>query len=65
MELIYERLGLLGADLSDADFTLADLRGAVYNDKTIWPADFNPINHGAIPVQWEVRFIDEEVGEET
>jgi hypothetical protein len=39
---------LCGADLCMANLTLADLNGAVYNQATSWPDDFDPQSAGAI-----------------
>jgi uncharacterized protein YjbI with pentapeptide repeats len=42
----------LGADLTGASFGGADLRGAVYNQGTKWPDGFDPLDYGALPVEW-------------
>lgn len=49
-DLQYARLQ--GANLKGVNFVVADLREAVYNEKTIWPDDFDPLDHGAIPEDW-------------
>lgn len=39
---------LQGADLRQARLSGADLRGAKYDDRTIWPTNFDPSGAGAI-----------------
>ena len=41
-----------GSNLAQANFSGTDLRDVVYNEKTQWPDGFNPLDHGAIPVEW-------------
>jgi hypothetical protein len=41
---------LTGADLADADLNGAVLTDAKFDDGTVWPGDFKPIEHGAIHV---------------
>jgi hypothetical protein len=38
---------LRGADLTGARLTGAALTGAIYDSRTRWPADFDPVRHGA------------------
>ena len=45
----------LGAILTGATFSGADLRNAVYNEKTVWPENFIPLDHGAIPVDYRPK----------
>ena len=39
-----------GCDLRGANFDGADLRDATYRAETIWPANFDPVAAGAIPI---------------
>ncbi len=39
---------LHGVDLRNADLAHAVLNQAVYDSTTIWPAGFDPLQHGAV-----------------
>ena len=39
---------LAHADLSGAILDGADLRGTLYDSKTVWPKGFNPLDHGLL-----------------
>ncbi len=41
---------LEGANLREADLGGAQLTGATYNAETLWDKDFDPRQHGAVPV---------------
>lgn len=42
---------LLGANLSDASLQEVCLEGVAWDEKTVWPEGFDPLQHGAAPMQ--------------
>jgi uncharacterized protein YjbI with pentapeptide repeats len=55
-----ELANLRGADLRGADLTHVDVSGGQYDVSTRWPADFDPLKHGAVLVKAKPRPVHED-----